>query len=150
MQRKGCRQGGIDSRLAPDLDPASNSQSIGDAGKAMGRQFNIAAPFDLRPHLVPERQASDFLGSCFCGRVVAIGEAKPCASLRQVVPMMPPGTLQRFVVRIRQPVTGEVPGIAVCPVRRIAQPTEQTPDVSPIHMVERILHCMNCRSVEQT
>ena len=119
--------GQIDAGLAPDLDPASDPQSIGDAGIASRRQFDIAAPFDPRPHIIAERQPGDFLGPCPRRLVIAIGETKPCAPFRQMVPMMPPRTFQLFVARVRELVHAIEPGMVIRFIRRLEQPIDQTP-----------------------
>src|SRR6478609_11292637 len=92
----------LDARLATDLDPASDPHPIGDARIATRRQFHVTAPFDLRPHLIAERQPGDLLGPHPRRLIIAIGETKPGTPLRKVVPMMPPWTLQLFVARIRE------------------------------------------------
>jgi len=124
---EGMSPGRFDARLAPDLDPASDPQSIGDAGIATRRQFDVTAPFDLSPHVITQRQPGDLLGAEARRLIISIGEAEPGAPFRQVVPMVPPRTLQVFVVRIRELVPAIVPGIVIRLIRCLEQPTDQAP-----------------------
>src|SRR5215208_2863451 len=92
---------GLNSGSTADLDAASDSQAVGDAGEATGGKIDIADALHPCPELVSEGEAGDLLSPSPGRVVVATGEAETGAALRKVIPAVAPGPFHGVALGIR-------------------------------------------------